>query len=244
MIDIEIKERAKAGEKMWAILIDPDKLPFKDITDFILMVNKSSCDFILIGGSLINHSLFDEYVKKIKSLTSKKIIIFPGNNLQLSNHADGLLFLSLISGRNPDLLIGQHVRVAQQVNQSEVCVMPCGYLLVESNKLTSAVYMSESLPIPKDKPDIAAATALAGTLLGLQFLYLDTGSGADGNIQANLIKAVKESTDVPLFIGGGICNQKQLEQAWENGADIVVIGTSIEKQYSQMFEFKKDMAWN
>lgn len=244
MIDVEIKERVKQGEKMWAILIDPDKLPLEDITDFILMVNKSTCDFILIGGSLINHGMFDEYVKKIKALTSKKVIIFPGNNLQLSNHADGLLFLSLISGRNPDLLIGQHVKVAQQVKESDVCTMPCGYILVESNKLTSAVYMSESLPIPRDKPDIAAATALAGTLLGLQFLYLDTGSGADGNVQTNIVKAVKGVTDVPLFIGGGICNQQQLESAWKSGADIVVVGTSIEKHYNQMFEFKKDAAWS
>ena len=244
MIDVEIKERVKQGEKMWAILIDPDKLPIEDITDFILMVNKSTCDFILIGGSLINHGMFDEYVKKIKALTSKKVIIFPGNNLQLSNHADGLLFLSLISGRNPDFLIGQHVKVAQQVKESDVCTMPCGYILVESNKLTSAVYMSESLPIPRDKPDIAAATALAGTLLGLQFLYLDTGSGADGNVQTNIVKAVKEVTDVPLFIGGGICNQQQLESAWKSGADIVVVGTSIEKHYNQMFEFKKDAAWS
>ena len=244
MIDVEIKERVKQGEKMWAILIDPDKLPLEDITDFILMVNKSTCDFILIGGSLINHGMFDEYVKKIKALTSKKVIIFPGNNLQLSNHADGLLFLSLISGRNPDLLIGQHVKVAQQVKESDVCTMPCGYILVESNKLTSAVYMSESLPIPRDKPDIAAATALAGTLLGLQFLYLDTGSGADGNVQTNIVKAVKEVTEVPLFIGGGICNQQQLESAWKSGADIVVVGTSIEKHHNQMFEFKKDVAWS
>ncbi|MDG2343360.1 MAG: geranylgeranylglyceryl/heptaprenylglyceryl phosphate synthase [Flavobacteriales bacterium] len=244
MIDVEIKERVKEGEKMWAILIDPDKLPLEDITDFILMVNKSTCDFILVGGSLINHGMFNEYVKKIKELTSKKVIIFPGNNLQLSNHADGLLFLSLISGRNPDLLIGQHVKVAQQVKESNVCTMPCGYILVESNKLTSAVYMSESLPIPRDKPDIAAATALAGTLLGLQFLYLDTGSGADGNVQTNIVKAVKEVTEVPLFIGGGICNQQQLESAWKSGADIVVVGTSIEKHYNQMFEFKKDVAWS
>ena len=122
--------------------------------------------------------------------------------------------------------------------------MPCGYILVESNKLTSAVYMSESLPIPRDKPDIAAATALAGTLLGLQFLYLDTGSGADGNVQTNIVKAVKGVTDVPLFIGGGICNQQQLESAWKSGADIVVVGTSIEKHYNQMFEFKKDAAWS
>ena len=244
MIDVEIKERVKEGEKMWAILIDPDKLPIEDITDFILMANKSTCDFILIGGSLINHGMFDKYVKKIKALTSKKVIIFPGNNLQLSHHADGLLFLSLISGRNPDLLIGQHVKVAQQVKGSDVCTMPCGYILVESNKLTSAVYMSEALPIPRDKPDIAAATALAGTLLGLQFLYLDTGSGADGNVQSNIIKAVKEVTEVPLFIGGGICNQQQLESAWKSGADIVVVGTSIEKHYNQMFEFKKDIAWS
>ena len=151
MLKSEIYERVLTGEKLWAILIDPDKLPFKDITDFILMTNKSSCDFILVGGSLINHLEFDTYLKKIYDLSSKKVILFPGDNQQISNNADGFLLLSLISGRNPDLLIGQHVKSSFKLKKSGLEIISCGYMLIETENLTSAIYISESLPIPKNK---------------------------------------------------------------------------------------------
>ena len=239
MLKSEIYERVLNGEKLWAILIDPDKLLYNNITDFILMTNHSSCDFILVGGSLINHLKFDAYLKKIYDLSTKKIIIFPGDNQQISNHADGFLLLSLISGRNPDLLIGQHVKSSFKLKQAEIEILSCGYILVETENLTSAIYMSESLPIPKSKSDIAAATALAGEQLGLNFIYMDTGSGAQQTINQKMIGTVKKNITIPLFVGGGINNQEQLESTWKAGADIAVVGTCIENDFNKMFEFKK-----
>ncbi len=244
MIQSEINERILAGEKLWAILIDPDKLPYNEITDFMLMANSSTCDYILVGGSLINHGKFNMYLKKIHEISTKSILLFPGNNQQISPHADAILLLTLISGRNPDLLIGQHVKTAFQLKESGLEILPCGYLLIESNQLTSAIYMSESLPIPKNKPDIAAATALAGTQLGLQYIYLDTGSGSQNKVNEKIILEVKKNIDVPLIVGGGIIYQDQLINTWNAGADLVIIGTSIEKKYSNMFDFKKQKEWN
>ena len=239
MLQSEISERVIAGEKLWCILIDPDKLPFKEVTDFILMTNQSSCDFILVGGSLINHLKFDEYLKKIYDLSTKKVIIFPGDNQQISNFADGFLHLSLISGRNSDLLIGQHVKTSFKLKESGLEILPGGYMLIETEELTSAIYMSESLPIPKNKSDIAAATALAGEQLGLKFIYMDTGSGAESVVKKDMINTVKSSIKIPLIVGGGINNQQQLELAWSSGADIAVVGTCIENNFKKMFEFKK-----
>ena len=239
MLQSEISERVRAGEKLWAILIDPDKLPYDEITDFMLMANQSSCDYILVGGSLINHNQFQSYLKKIHEISTKKVIIFPGNSHQISNHADALLLLSLISGRNPELLIGQHVKAAFKLKESGLEILPCGYMLIESESLTSAIYMSESLPIPKDKYDIAAATALAGIQLGLKYIYMDTGSGSNTAINNKLIQAVKSNISVPLFIGGGITSQNQLQSCWDAGADIVVIGNYIEKNFHKMYDFNK-----
>tara|TARA_B100000497_G_C7557509_1_gene336537 strand:+ start:18 stop:752 length:735 start_codon:yes stop_codon:yes gene_type:complete len=244
MLETEISERIIRGEKLWCILIDPDKLPFDEVTDFILMTNQSSCDFILVGGSLINHLDFEKYLKKIYDLSSKKVIIFPGDSQQISKNADGFLLLSLISGRNSDLLIGQHVKSSFKLKQSELEILPCGYMLIETDYLTSAIYISESLPIPKNKSDIAAATALAGEQLGLKFIYMDTGSGAESVINQKMIQKVKKTISIPLFVGGGINNQKQLEATWKAGADIVVVGTCIENDFKKMFGFKKITSTN
>ncbi len=244
MLKTEISERIISGEKLWCILIDPDKIPFDEITDFMLMTNQSSCDFILVGGSLINHLDFEKYLKKIYDISSKKVIIFPGDNQQISKYADGFLLLSLISGRNSDLLIGQHVKSSFKLKQSELEVLPCGYMLIETDNLTSAIYISESLPIPKNKSDIAAATALAGEQLGLKFIYMDTGSGGESVISQKMIRKVKKIISIPLFVGGGINNQKQLEDVWAAGADIAVVGTCIENDFNKMFGFKKITSTN
>ena len=143
------------------------------------------------------------------------------------------------SGRNPDLLIGQHVKSSFKLKQAEIEILSCGYILVETENLTSAIYMSESLPIPKSKSDIAAATALAGEQLGLNFIYMDTGSGAQQTINQKMIGTVKKNITVPLFVGGGINNQEQLESTWKSGADMAVVGTCIENDFNKMFEFKK-----
>jgi len=239
MIKEYIKEKISKKEKIWCVLIDPDKLHFDDVDNLISLINKSSCDFILVGGSLINHEKFSEYAKLITNVSTKPVIIFPGDNQQITEHADGLFLLSLISGRNSDLLIGQHVKSAFKIKATNLEILPCGYILIEGENLTSAIYISESLPIPKDKFDIAAATALAGEQLGLQFIYLDKGSGAKFTVQNEMIKSVNKVISIPLIVGGGINSQEDLENVWNAGADIAVIGTSVEKDFNNIFLFDK-----
>tara|TARA_B110000046_G_scaffold105762_1_gene113253 strand:+ start:1286 stop:2017 length:732 start_codon:yes stop_codon:yes gene_type:complete len=239
MIKEIISSKISKGEKQWCVLIDPDKLIFEEINELISLINSSSCDFILVGGSLINHQMFDDYLKEIKRLSSKPVLIFPGDNQQISKYADGLFLLSLISGRNPELLIGQHVKSAFKIRASNLEILPCGYILIEGESLNSAIYMSESLPIPKNKSSIAAATALAGEQLGMQFIYLDKGSGAEKSIGNKMIIDVKKTINIPLIVGGGINSQQDLENVWNAGADIAVIGTSIEKNFKNIFLFNK-----
>ena len=239
MIKEYIKDKISKKEKIWCVLIDPDKLHFDDVDNLISLINKSSCDFILVGGSLINHEKFSEYAKLITNVSTKPVIIFPGDNQQITEHADGLFLLSLISGRNSDLLIGQHVKSAFKIKATNLEILPCGYMLIEGENLTSALYISESLPIPKDKFDIAAATALAGEQLGLQFIYLDKGSGAKFTVQNEMIKSVNKVISIPLIVGGGINSQEDLENVWNAGADIAVIGTSVEKDFNNIFLFDK-----
>lgn len=239
MIKEYIKEKISKKEKIWCVLIDPDKLHFDEVDNLISLINNSSCDFILVGGSLINHEKFSEYAKLITNVSTKPVIIFPGDNQQITDYADGLFLLSLISGRNSDLLIGQHVKSAFKIKATNLEILPCGYMLIEGENLTSAIYISESLPIPKDKFDIAAATALAGEQLGLQFIYLDKGSGAKFTVQNEMIKSVNKVISIPLIVGGGINSQEDLENVWNAGADIAVIGTSVEKDFNNIFLFDK-----
>jgi len=243
-ISIEINNRVTQGEKMWAILIDPDNTKLNDLPQLSDLINKSSCDYVLVGGSLINNTEFNEFIFSLKKNLSKKIIIFPGDNTQISSYADGILLLSLISGRNPDLLIGQHVQSSFKLKESELCILPTGYILIDGGNLTSVQYMSNTLPIPKDKYDIGSATALAGVQLGLKYIYLDAGSGANSTIHPLMIKTIKKQISVPLFIGGGIKTQDQLEKAWSAGADIVVIGNAIEKNNSLIQLLNNHLTWN
>lgn len=239
MLSSEIYKRSREGEKLWGILIDPDKIKIDQLSDFVIMANRSSCDYILVGGSLINHNLFESYLKLIHKLSSKKVILFPGNNQQISAQADAILLLSLISGRNPDLLIGQHVKTAFKLQKSNLEILPCGYMLIESDSITSAIYMSESLPIPRSKHDIAAATALAGVQLGLKFIYMDTGSGSIDPVSSKMISTVKKTAKVPLILGGGIKSQEQMINCWKAGADMVVIGNYLENNFQKMYDFNK-----
>ena len=225
----EINQRVSKREKMWAVLIDPDKTHINDIPELCDAINKSSCDYVLVGGSLMIKDVFELCIITLRKYLRRKIIIFPGNNLQISSEADAILLLSLISGRNPELLIGQHIQTSFQLKNSALEILSCGYLIIESDELTSVQYMSNTIPIPKNKTDIGAATALAGEQLGLKFMYIDAGSGANKPININMISAIKRTISTPLFVGGGISKQEDLEKAWQNGADIVVIGTAIEK---------------
>lgn len=225
-----IEGKRSKNEKLLAILIDPDKVEKSaDLENICINLSQNKPDIILIGGSLINNGRFEEVVKKLKSLSIAPVIIFPGNNKQISPSADGILLLSLISGRNPEYLIGQHVASAFDLKKSGIDILSTGYILVDCGNTTAAAYMSNTQPIPYLKNGIACATALAGEQIGNGLIYLDGGSGADKPVSAGMIQSVKRTLSVPLIVGGGIKTTEQAISAWRNGADIIVIGTAFEE---------------
>lgn len=222
-----IQQAKTENKKLLAVLVDPDKT--SDINKISKLAENKRVDVILVGGSLISKGNVDQTIDSIKKSFTGKIIIFPGDFSQASNKADGLLFLSLISGRNADLLIGKHVLFAPQIKKSGIETISCGYILVNSGTPTSVEYMSNTVPIPYNKPDIAAATALAGQMLGLKCIYMESGSGAEHEVSSEMIETVSSTIDIPLIIGGGIKTKDHLELAWKAGATMVVIGTAIEQ---------------
>ncbi len=224
-----ILKSKEQGKKQFAVLIDPDK--FKS-TKIIKLAESVGTDFILVGGSLISSGNFEKCIKNIKAITSIPVIIFPGNNLQVSKSADSILLLSLISGRNPDFLIGQHVISAPFLKSSGLEIIPTGYMLIESEKQTAASYMSNTIPIPNDKYDIAMSTAMAGEMLGLKLIYMDAGSGAKKSVPSEMINKVSSSIKIPLVIGGGINSAAKATAACKAGADIIVVGNALEKDSS------------
>jgi phosphoglycerol geranylgeranyltransferase len=219
----------KRGEKRLAILLDPDKLPRERLTRTISLAVESGVHYFFIGGSLLVNNLLDDILEHIRDACDIPLVIFPGNSFQLSYRADAILFLSLISGRNPELLIGQHVIAAPFLKISPLEVIPCGYMLVDGGVRTAVQYMSNTNPIPDNKPDIAAGTALAGELLGLKTIYLEAGSGALHPVPAEMIQAVSGTVSVPLIVGGGIRNADHARTAWNAGADLIVVGNAIEQ---------------
>lgn len=224
-----IKALKAAGKKAFALLIDPDKLKLEDVSMLAARINAAGIDFVFVGGSLLMNENISQIIPALREAVNPSVILFPGNLLQLKHRADGVLFLSLISGRNPDLLIGNHVIAAPVLKQSGMEVLPTGYMLIDSGRPTAVNYMSNSLPIPKDKPEIAACTAMAGELLGLQLIYMDAGSGAETPISTEMISAVAGAVQIPLIIGGGIRTKKQAEAALKAGADMIVVGNAFEK---------------
>jgi putative glycerol-1-phosphate prenyltransferase len=184
-------------------------------------------------------------VKQIKDNVSIPVILFPGSSLQIDANADAILFLSLISGRNPDLLIGQHVVAAPILKNNKLEVIPTGYVLINSGKTTSVAYISNTIPIPDDKYSLAACTAMAGEMLGLRLIYLDAGSGAEREINSKMITAVRKAVDVPLVVGGGINTSQKALNALEAGADLIVIGNALEKDPKLLIEISdKVYDWN
>ncbi len=230
-----LKSKAK-GRKSFAVLIDPDNFESAEV---INKANRAGVDFILVGGSLLSNGDFENCIKTIKKNTSIPVIIFPGNHLQISKNADGILLLSLISGRNPELLIGKHVIAAPVVKASGLEILSTGYMLIESGKQTSASYMSNTHPIPSDKTSIAACTAMAGEQLGLKLIYMDAGSGALNCVSPEMIKKVSKSIEIPLIIGGGIDSAEKALTACKAGADIIVVGNAIEKNNSLLASISK-----
>lgn len=208
-------------------MVDPDKAESSYLEN-IFSDKRINIDYILVGGSLLLDGNIDLTIRKLRKLTSLPIYLFPGNHSQISTLADGILLLSLISGRNADLLIGQHVYSAFSLSQSAISILPTGYILVDGGITTTVQYMSNTLPIPSHKPELAAATALAGVQLGLQNIYLEAGSGAAVPVPAAMISAVKKVAKVPLWVGGGIDTAEKARIALNAGADIIVIGNAAE----------------
>lgn len=229
----------QTGRKSLAVLFDPDDTDERSLIKSLNICLENKVDYIFVGGSLITSNNLNEVVSMIKSYTDIPCVLFPGNAIQIDASADAILFLSLISGRNPELLIGQHVVAAPIVKRSNLEVIPTGYMLVSSGRPTSASYISNSQPLPNDKPSLAASTALAGEMLGLKTIYMDAGSGAEEPISNKVIKAVKKSIGVPLIIGGGLNTPLKAKQALDAGADIIVIGNGAQKNLSLVTEVSK-----
>ena len=225
----DIIHRTEQGSKQLAVLVDPDKLLNKDIESLARNAADAKVDYFFVGGSLLVNNELDHCIKTLKANSHIPVILFPGNNMQLSWQADAILFLSLISGRNAEMLIGRHVIAAPYLKLSPLEVISCGYMLVESGKSTAVQYMSNTMPIPSDKMDIAICTALAGEMLGLKLIYLEAGSGAQQCIPIPMIAQVKQNISIPLIAGGGIRTPEHAQQAATAGSDIIVIGTAFEK---------------
>ncbi len=225
----QIASFSSQGVRQLAVLIDPDKADEEDVLKFSNLANKYKADYIFSGGSLLTNDFMGTCIRILKQTTEIPVIIFPGNNMQIYPDADAILLLSMISGRNPELLIGNHVIAAPYLKESGLEIISTGYMLIESGKITSVAYMSNTLPIPYDKPDIAASTALAGEMLGLKLIYMDAGSGAMKPVSVEMIRQVKNNVDCPLVVGGGIRSAQEAEKLWDAGADIIVVGNAAEK---------------
>lgn len=232
----QLAERKKAGKKSFTVLIDPDKVDKANIDQLVSLSVDAKVDYFFLGGSLVISSHLDECIQQIKAACDIPVILFPGSPSQVSKYADALLYLSLISGRNPELLIGQHVISAPFVKKSGLEIMPTGYMVVDGGAPTTVSYISNATPIPADKNEIAMCTAMAGEMLGMKLIYMDAGSGAKRPIAENMIEKVARHIEIPLIIGGGITEPEKAYRNCKAGADVIVIGNAIEKDISLIKE--------
>lgn len=224
-----LSKRRTRGQKSLAVLLDPDQLDEAGCRQLLKLSETHPVDYFFVGGSLVLNSQQATLIQLLKSHSSVPVLLFPSHSLHLEGPADGILLLSLISGRNPEFLIGQHVIAAPLLRQSKLQILPTGYMLVDSGRQTTASYMSGTTPLPHDKPGIAACTAMAGEQLGLRLMYLDGGSGALHPVSPAMIEAVRQAVDTPLIVGGGINTPEKAHAALAAGADVIVIGNQIEK---------------
>ena len=231
-----LTERKQQGKKSFAVLIDPDKVSDSSMGQLINLAVAAKVDYFLVGGSLVISNYVDECIQFIKRKCNIPLILFPGSPSQVSKYADALLYLSLISGRNAELLIGQHVVSAPVVKQSGLEIMPTGYMVIDGGAPTTVSYISNASPIPADKNEIAMCTAMAGEMLGMRLIYMDAGSGAKRAIPESMIQKVAQSISVPLIIGGGIIEPEKAYLNCKAGADVIVVGNAIEKDASLIKE--------
>lgn len=236
-----ILKRKAANKKSIAIVIDPDKANKELIINELSKITSESIRYIFVGGSLLSEDFTSSIIDILKKHSKLPIISFPGNVMQINTSANAILFLSLISGRNPEYLIGQHIVSAPRLHASGIEVIPTGYILIDGGNVSSTTYISNTLPIPSTKTDIAACTALAGEMLGLKLLYLEAGSGAVTPVSQQMIKKVRGVTTIPIITGGGIRTPEEMLNAAEAGADIIVLGSVLEKDFSKLHNMGKTL---
>ena len=224
-----IQETAQKGNKLLAVLIDPDKFSIERSQEFMEKVNSTIATHVFVGGSEVAEGLAHTLVSEIKRYTNLPVILFPGDVTQITDEADALLFLSLISGRNPDYLIGKHVAAVSKLKNTNLEIIPTGYVLIENGKETAVQRVTQTKPMPKANIQNIVDTAKAGELLGMKLIYLEAGSGAKEAVNGEIIKQVKQQLTIPLIVGGGIKSKEQLNTAYGFGADMVVIGTAFEE---------------
>jgi len=224
----DIQAKKSASKKSLAVLIDPDT-NIENIKEVIKLSKRFSVDFIFCGGSLVTQGAYDNCIQLIKEHCDIPVLIFPGNEMHISAQADAILFLSLVSGRNAEFLIGKQVVSAPFIKKAKLEAIATGYILIDGGNTTTVHYISQTIPIPNNKPDIAAATAMASEMLGLKLIYLDAGSGANMPVSEAIIKSVSNVVDAPIIVGGGIDTPEKAKKAFIAGADIVVIGNALEK---------------
>jgi phosphoglycerol geranylgeranyltransferase len=234
-----ISTSRKTTERLLAVLIDPDKMKIDNVSSFIAKVNASIATHIFVGGSEVGNGITDFLVQEIKKHTSLPIVLFPGDIIQITDKADALLFLSLISGRNPDYLIGKHVEAVSKLNSTELEILPTGYILIENGKQTSVERVSKTQPLRRTDHKTIVHTAKAGEFLGMKLIYLEAGSGATHPIEPEIIEKVKKELNIPLIVGGGIRSKVALDLAYNAGADLVVIGTAFENDENFFNQLKQ-----
>lgn len=224
-----ICQRIQRGERLYWVLLDPDDFSMSEAVRVAREAEQCGVDGLLVGGSLMRSTCFDSFVENVKKSVSIPVLLFPGDATQLSRHADGVLFLSLISGRNPVNLIGEHVKAAPIIREFGIEPIATGYMLVESGTVTSVEYMSNTRPLPRAKPSIAAAHALAAEYLGMSLVYLEAGSGAQQPVPDDMIAQVRSQISIPLIVGGGIRDVQTARAKLDAGADIIVTGNLLQK---------------
>jgi len=227
----------KKGKKLFAVLVDPDKFN----PEVIREANKSKVDFIFMGGSGLKKEKFHTCINTVSKLTKIPLVIFPGGREQISEKADAILLLSLISGRNPDYLIGEHIRASRQLQKSKLEIIPTGYVLIHGGKKVSTHKVSKTSPIKHFDIELAASTAIAGELLGMKLIYLEAGSGAKKPLSKVMIQRVKKNISVPLIAGGGIDSAEKAKAICNAGADVVVVGNAIEKDITLVKKIKHEL---
>jgi len=216
------------GKKLLAILLDPDKLALEDLSHLIEKINQSPATHILVGGSSFNGTHLDALVVELKSKINVSILLFPGNPSQISDKADGILFLTLLSGRNPDYLIEHQVNAVPILNTTNLEVISTGYILIESGSETAVERVSQTKPLDRNNPEYVVQTAQAGVFIGNKLIYLEAGSGAKLAVPTEMISLVSQNINVPILVGGGIRSKAEMDAAYQAGADVVVIGTAFE----------------